>query len=177
MRRVIVGIGCLTALAACVVNVGADRGEGSAVAKLVAASGSPVSGRIVFSDEAGRLMLGVEVVGLGLNADHGMHIHEHGQCDQPAFESAGDHFNPEGGAHAYPKSGPSHAGDLPNLRANAHGEARYGVAVDTIATLQSGAHSIIGRSIVIHRNKDDYRAQPSGDSGPRIACGVIELAK
>ena len=171
MRTLIVSAGCAFAIAGCAT---ADLPEHRAVAQLIAAPGSSSAGRVMFTERAGQLLVRAEVAGLRANAEHGMHVHEIGRCDTPDFETAGGHFNPAGGPHAYPAVSGSHAGDLPNVRSDARGEARYSAESHSGATLQSGPRSIIGRSIVIHRDADDYRSQPSGSSGPRIACGVIQ---
>jgi len=86
--------------------------------------------------------------------------------------SAAGHFNPDGKAHGSPGSAHSHAGDLPNLKADANGNANYSAKV-TGLTVNTGPAGIVGRSVVIHRDPDDYKSQPAGNSGPRLACGLI----
>jgi Cu-Zn family superoxide dismutase len=107
---------------------------------------------------------------------HAIHIHERGQCD-PAmgFESAGDHFAPGSTAHGYMAAQGPHAGDMPNQVVGADGKLQAGMFNSNV-TLMKGANSLFdndGSAIVIHAGADDYRSQPSGDSGDRAACGVI----
>ncbi|MEY2797479.1 MAG: hypothetical protein RLZZ119_960 [Pseudomonadota bacterium] len=103
---------------------------------------------------------------------HGFHIHEKGDCSAPDAMSAAGHFNPDGKPHGSPGGSHSHAGDLPNLKADANGNANYSAKVHGI-TVNTGPAGIVGRSVVIHRDPDDYKSQPAGNSGPRIACGLI----
>ena len=84
----------------------------------------------------------------------------------------GGHFNPYGKPHGHHSSGERHAGDLPALRANKAGRANVQVELDQI-TLRSGKANIIGRALIIHADPDDYKTQPTGNAGARIACGVI----
>lgn len=101
------------------------------------------------------------------NCDHpvfGLHIHEGGSCtgnEQDPFANVGTHFNPEGCLH------PAHAGDLPPLFSN-HGDAWMAVVTDRF-----DLRSVLGRAIVIHSAPDDFRTQPGGASGEKMACGVI----
>jgi Cu-Zn family superoxide dismutase len=106
---------------------------------------------------------------------HGLHVHAAGKCDPPDFTSAGDHFNPTNKKHGTQNPGGPHAGDLPNMVVAASGEA--GVDVTTRAvTLGPGPTSLLrpgGTSLVIHAAADDNRTDPAGNTGARIACGVI----
>jgi Cu-Zn family superoxide dismutase len=89
--------------------------------------------------------------------------------------SAGGHFNPEGKSHGAPMDMSRHMGDMGNLEADESGKAHLEY-VD--ATLQlNGPDSILGRSLIIHKNEDDLKTQPTGNAGPRVACGVIGTAK
>lgn len=110
--------------------------------------------------------------------EHGIHIHTVGKCDGPAFTTAGGHFNPTNahhGAHNTQDPHP-HLGDLMNLVVNKKGEGKGTFVVSDI-TLDEGANSLFhdgGTSLVIHAKSDDLMSDPSGNSGDRIACGVIE---
>ena len=107
---------------------------------------------------------------------HGMHIHAVGKCDAPDFKSAGGHFNPDMKKHGMNNPDGMHAGDLPNIEVGADGKAKVKVTAAHV-TLTSGDHSLFhdgGTSLVIHEKADDYMTDPSGNSGNRIACGVIE---
>ncbi len=107
---------------------------------------------------------------------HGIHIHAAGKCEPPEFTSAGAHFNPTGKKHGlYNPEGP-HAGDLPNLDVAADGTGQVHYVLHGV-TLGSGPTSLLGgdgTSVVIHANPDDYGTDPAGNSGARIACGVIQ---
>ena len=112
--------------------------------------------------------------------NHGFHIHNTGACTTPDFKSAGDHFNPFDKLHGFDNPQGPHAGDLPNLLAGKDGVAEM-TMVDTLVTLKKGKRNSLlkpgGTSIVIHQNPDDYKSQPSGNSGQKIACGVIRPLK
>jgi Cu-Zn family superoxide dismutase len=145
-----------------------------ATASLVDSSGSRV-GVATLSDSAGSGWLAVSVTGLtpGL---HGMHIHESGTCTTPDFQSAGGHFNPDGKQHGTRNPEGPHAGDLPNLLVEDDGSADTTLAISS-ALLAEGPASMLGtqgRSLVIHADPDDEKTDPSGNSGARVVCGVIE---
>lgn len=141
---------------------------------LVARSGGAVAGALVFSEGQGGVRLRGEVRGLKAGAEHGFHIHEKGDCSAPDATSAGGHFNPGGTPHGRHGTGVHHAGDLPSLVADAQGVAKIDALIDGV-TLGSGPTSIVGRSVIVHRDPDDFVTQPTGNSGPRIGCGVIVL--
>ncbi|HSB72778.1 MAG TPA: superoxide dismutase family protein [Candidatus Methylomirabilis sp.] len=106
---------------------------------------------------------------------HGIHLHAIGKCDPPDFSTAGGHFNPAGRQHGLKNPGGPHAGDLPNLDIAADG--RGGLDhVTRLVTLAPGPTSLFGpqgTAVVIHANPDDAVTDPSGSSGGRIACGVL----
>lgn len=108
---------------------------------------------------------------------HAIHIHEVGKCDPPKFESAGGHFNPHGKEHGYLNPKGMHAGDLPNLEVEENGSLELMTETNEIS-LEKGADNSLfdndGSSIVIHAGPDDYKTDPAGNSGDRIACGIIE---
>jgi Cu-Zn family superoxide dismutase len=141
-----------------------------AAATLEARSGSKVSGVVSFRASGDKLLVSGSFSGLTPNAEHGFHVHEKGDCSAPDASSAGGHFNPTGTPHG-PAGAAHHAGDLPNIRADAAGNASYQVAIEGVDI--AGPLGIVGRSVVVHRDRDDYTSQPAGNSGPRIACGVI----
>jgi Cu-Zn family superoxide dismutase len=146
----------------------------AAVAVLAPTTGSTASGTVRFTQAGDRVRVRGEIRGLRPGAEHGFHVHEKGDCSAPDATSAGPHFNPGGAQHGRPGSGAHHAGDLQNLRANAQGIVDEEVRFDGL-TLSAGTNSIAGRALVVHRDPDDYASQPAGNSGPRIACGVITV--
>lgn len=106
---------------------------------------------------------------------HAIHIHEVGKCEAPKFTSAGGHFNPAHKQHGFMMPEGMHAGDLPNLEVPANGKIRFEY-FDPHATL-SGENTVFdadGSAVVVHAKADDYKSQPAGDAGDRVACGVIE---
>ena len=107
--------------------------------------------------------------------EHAFHIHAVGKCETP-FESAGPHFNPGNHKHGI-MSGPGHAGDMPNLHVLQSGELTVEV-LNSAVTLEKGKPNSLfdsdGSSIVIHDKPDDYKSDPAGNAGDRIACGVIQ---
>jgi len=106
---------------------------------------------------------------------HGLHIHQVGRCDAPMFESAGAHFNPDRRAHGFLNPEGPHAGDLPNLFVPASTELSVDYLIPNV-TLENGPRSLIdadGSALMMHEGKDDYRTDPAGDAGDRLACGVI----
>lgn len=112
----------------------------------------------------------------GERGEHGFHIHETGECVAPDFTSAGGHFNPTGVGHGLLDPDGPHAGDLPNLWIEADGSADYTVTTDLIS-LEAGDRTIFdsdGSAFVLHADADDYLTDPAGDSGSRLACGVIQ---
>lgn len=110
---------------------------------------------------------------------HGFHIHDTGACTPPDFKSAAGHFNPFQKRHGKDNPAGRHAGDLPNLEVKQDGTAQM-TAVATGATLKQGPASLLkagGTAIVIHAGPDDYKSDPTGNSGDRVACGVIVKEK
>ncbi len=133
---------------------------------LVNSAGASV-GQVQAEQRAGGTYLRIAAEGL-VPGEHGLHLHMVGRCDGPAFQSAGGHWNPAGKQHGHLNPLGAHAGDLPNLTVSANGRG-------AINFLVAGgvAGDADGTSLVIHAKPDDYRTDPSGNSGDRIACAVI----
>jgi superoxide dismutase, Cu-Zn family len=155
----------------------ASLGGGSAATAvaLQSRSGSSVTGSLQLRDSAAGLRITGEVRGLKPDAEHGFHIHEKGDCSAPDAASAGGHFNPAGAPHGRMGAGAHHAGDMPNIKANAQGVAKVDQTVAGV-TLAAGPNGAAGRALVVHRDPDDYSSQPAGNAGPRVACGVVPAA-
>jgi Cu-Zn family superoxide dismutase len=106
--------------------------------------------------------------------EHAFHIHEVGKCEPP-FKSAGGHFNPAHREHGMENAKGMHAGDLPNIYVPENGKLKFDVFA-TAVSLGKGENSLFdadGSALVIHAGKDDYKTDPAGDAGARIACGVV----
>ncbi len=107
--------------------------------------------------------------------DHAIHVHQTAKCDPPDFKSAGGHFNPDNKKHGLENPEGPHAGDLPNFTVDAAGKARTTLTAHGI-TMGDDSHSVFsggGTALVIHAKADDNKTDPAGNSGDRIACGVI----
>ncbi|MCX7057407.1 MAG: superoxide dismutase family protein [Proteobacteria bacterium] len=146
--------------------------EPTASSTLESRSASNVVGHVALTEHKSVVHARVDLQGLAPGSEHGFHIHDKGDCSAPDASSAGGHFNPAGVAHGRAGSAPHHAGDAGSVLANAKGEVHTELLLDGV-TLASGPLSIVGRSLVVHRDRDDYSSQPAGNAGPRVACGVI----
>jgi len=143
-----------------------------ATAQLKPTKGSKTFGEATFEQVGDLIRVVVFVQGLKPEQEHGLHIHEAADCSGDATGAKG-HFNPHGKPHGLPGIAERHAGDLPALKANKAGRANIHVDVDII-TLTPGPANIIGRALIVHADPDDYKTQPTGNAGARIACGVIQ---
>ena len=145
-----------------------------ATAALQPTKGSKAFGEATFEEvEGGKVRVIVFAQGLRPEREHGFHIHEAGDCSSGDGMSTKGHFNPHGKPHGHPTSGERHAGDLPALKAGKDGRANLDVTMDIIA-VRPGPASVVGRGLIIHADPDDYKTQPTGNAGARIACGVIK---
>lgn len=143
-----------------------------AAATLKPASASQAHGDVTLVQDGEQVAVRVRVSGLAPNREHGFHVHEKGDCSAPDASSAGEHFNPAKMQHGSPMGGEHHAGDLPSLMSDAAGNAATSFKV-TGVLLGSGAADLMGKALVVHADPDDHASQPAGNSGQRIACGVI----
>ncbi len=142
-------------------------------AVLAPTAGNSAAGTLTLGSVAGGVRVQGRITGLMPGTTHGFHIHEHGDCSAPDASSAGGHFNPTHTDHGDPSAMIHHAGDIPNQVADAQGAMDVDVVVHGV-TLDTGAgDDVLGRAVVVHRDRDDYATQPSGNSGPRVACGAI----
>ena len=146
----------------------------TATAILLPTTGNAGAGVVTFQliSEDHVLVKG-KIRGLKPNQEHGFHAHEKGDCSSGDGMSTGGHFNPNGKPHGTPL-GDHHAGDFPAITADAYGVAEVEFVVSGV-TLGSGATDLVGRGLIVHAKQDDYTTQPTGNSGARIACGVIKL--
>lgn len=149
---------------------GIARGRAMRV-KLTPRCGADVTGEVVFRQIGDSVRVTAWVSGAS-PGEHGIHIHESGDCSDHDFSAAGDHFNPTGEPHACPPEVHRHAGDLGNITIGADGKGRLDLTTDLIS-LTGGDRSIRNRAVILHDGADDCTSQPSGNSGGRLACGVI----
>lgn len=164
----LVYVSCLCFLTAC-----ATQPQGpSASAQLAPTKGSMTSGLVTFTQTGSNVLVNADIRGLKPNAEHGFHIHDKGDCSSGDGMSTGGHFNPTTEPHGAHGTGNHHSGDLPSLVADANGVAKLRFESSTI-TINSGVTNIIGRGLIVHRDPDDYKTQPTGNAGPRLACAVI----
>ncbi len=145
-----------------------------AIAVLSSASGSKVTGTVIFTKAGDELKVVADVTGL-TPGKHGFHVHEFGDCSAPDATSAGGHFNPAKHQHGDRAVTDRHVGDLGNLEADASGKAHLEWS-DKMMKL-SGEDSILGLAVIVHEKEDDLKSQPVGNAGGRLACGVIGVAK
>ena len=148
--------------------------RGRAVAVVKDADGKIVGTAIAAKSDHG---LRVRIKTLTLSTgEHGLHIHAVGKCDAPKFTTAGPHWNPDGKQHGRDNPNGSHSGDLPNLIVDA--KQRGNLSFDLHEADLFGVGGLLdadGSAIVIHAKADDYKTDPTGNSGDRIACGVFVL--
>ncbi len=172
------GIGLAIAIAlACSTGLAAiDDQTRDAVARLEPTKGSKVSGTARFQPEGkDHVRITLSISGLNPGAAHGLHVHEKGDCSAPDATSAGPHFALPDQRHGDGQSGQHHAGDLGNIEADDQGKAELTITVpDSKLSLTGGPVDVVGRALIVHGGVDDLKSQPAGDSGPRVACGVIE---
>jgi Cu-Zn family superoxide dismutase len=171
MKKLVVTGLCAAALAAC--SDMESKPGAMASATLRPASGSQVQGKVTFTQAGANVRVAGEVTGL-TPGPHGFHLHEKGDCSTPDATSAGAHFNPGAHKHGGPMSAERHAGDFGNITADAAGKAMVNVTVGGISVAAGQPNSIAGRGLVVHAQADDEKTDPTGNSGGRIACGVIQ---
>lgn len=133
---------------------------------------SPTQGTVKFSQVRDTVSVSGSVTGLAPNARHAFHVHEKGDCSSPDFNSAGGHFNPTSQPHGAHGGGKHHVGDMPELMTDANGTAN--ISFNSSSLKLRGPNSIIGKAVIVHAAPDDVNAQPSGNAGARLVCGVIK---
>ncbi len=133
--------------------------------------GNEVHGTVTFMATDKGVLVAVDVDGL-TPGKHGFHIHEKGDCNSPDGSAAGGHFNPHSMEHGSPEDATRHDGDMGNIIADVKGHAHLEYIDPKISLV--GEHTVIGRSVIVHAGEDDFKTQPTGNAGARVACGVIE---
>lgn len=183
MKTALLAAACAMTLAACATtSPSAPGASGPAVSTakaarvvLAPASGSLVSGTLNLVPTPDGVRIAGEIGGLSRGGTHAIHIHETGDCSAADASSAGGHFNPGNDPHGRAGQGAHHGGDMDNLVANAQGVAQVGVHAHGVTLGGGAANDVARRAVVVHRQADDYRSQPAGNAGDRIACGIIEI--
>ncbi len=146
----------------------------TALVALLPTKGHRTSGTLNFEvTPGGNVSVNGQLGGLTPNAEHGFHIHEKGDGKSPDGSSAGAHFNPDMMDHGNPESGAHHAGDMLNIKADATGNATVKLELKGVTLRDGGPKDLIGKGVIVHEKADDYKSQPAGDSGARVACGSI----
>src|SRR6187551_3399537 len=164
MKHLFAPLAAALVLAACASSASGPR----AVAQLQSTTGNTTSGTVSFVQSGDKVLVSGEIRGLKPGSPHGFHVHEKGDCSSGDGMSAGGHYNPAGKPHGS-LSTDHHAGDLPNVMADSSGNASITVMIPGL-TIGSGPADIVGKGLIVHRDPDDYKSQPAGNAGPRIAC-------
>jgi Cu-Zn family superoxide dismutase len=131
-----------------------------------------IKGTIKFTQEANGVHIVADVSGVK-PGKHGLHVHQNATCGAPPFKEAGDHLDPYGMKHGCASDNMRHLGDLGNIVVGANGKGHLDTVVTRIS-LSDPYHLIVGKAIVLHAGEDDCKTMPAGNSGDRIACGVIK---
>jgi Cu-Zn family superoxide dismutase len=168
MKHTIMPTALTTLLATCFeVAAGAQ----TATATLAPTAGNTAAGTVTFTQKGDKVIVNAKVSGFAPGG-HGFHVHEKGDCSAPDGMTAGGHFNPTGKPHGDPAAPDHHAGDMAMLQADANGNATLTAELGVIS-VGSGPTDIVGKSVIVHKDADDFKTQPTGNSGARVACGVI----
>lgn len=166
-------VASVAAVAAC--QTTSYEESATATAALKPTKGNKTYGEVTFEQVGDKVRVIANIVGLKPGQEYGFHVHEAGDCSSDDGMSAKGHFNPYGKPHGHYGSKERHAGDMPNLKADAKGRARMNVEVDTM-TVKPGPASIVGKGLIVHASPDDYKSQPTGNAGARLACAVIQAS-
>jgi Cu-Zn family superoxide dismutase len=173
----IIVVGAAAFVAACAQLQQVVGRQATAVVTINGPAGEPLGGGDLWQDTSGRVHVELRLQGLPPGV-HAIHFHSVARCEgtsTPTFSSAGGHFNPLNKQHGLQNPAGPHAGDAPNFTVDNNGGATVNFVTDRV-TLTAGALSLLdadGSSLVIHAQADDQVSQPSGNSGDRIACGVV----
>jgi superoxide dismutase, Cu-Zn family len=171
-KAAILPLACSLLLGACATMDQADQTSTLARATLSDAAGASV-GTVRIEQSGTALSLVADVRGMS-TGQHGIHMHTTGKCEAPGFTSAGGHLNPTAHQHGTMNPAGPHLGDLPNITVAADGTGTLSAPLSgTAATVLASLFDTDGTAIVVHAGPDDYKTDPSGNSGGRVACGVL----
>ncbi|QSX74392.1 superoxide dismutase family protein [Lysobacter arenosi] len=149
----------------------------AATVNLASASASLVSGKLSVVPMGDGVHLTGEIGGFAPYSTHAIHIHEKGDCSAADASSAGGHFNPSASPHGKVDSGAHHGGDMNNIVADGEGVAKVNVHAKGVTLGGGAANDVAGKAVIVHASADDYKTQPTGNAGGRIACGVITVTQ
>ena len=144
-----------------------------AFAQLSPASGSNATGSVTFEETNDGVRITVQATGIS-PGKHALHLHENGDCSAPDATSAGGHWNPTNMPHGKRGSGQFHKGDIDNVEAKADSSVNYEEEIEGWTIGGPDSTNILNKAVILHQGADDFKSQPSGDAGSRIACGVIK---
>jgi superoxide dismutase, Cu-Zn family len=148
-------------------------GQEEASTTLTSTTDTDFSGTVRFTKEGTGLRVSADFKGVDKPGPHGFHVHETGDCASHDFHTAGGHFNPAGTPHGCPPN-ERHAGDFGNVEIAADGSAHFEQSTDLLTL--DGPNSVVGKALIFHGGTDDCATQPTGNSGDRVACGVVQLS-
>lgn len=156
-------------------SLGQAMGAPPLTAELISGKGQKIKGKFEFKEVGSKVEISGKVEGLSPNGKHGIHLHENAK-NEPCkgdFTSVGGHFNPSGKSHGAPDKGSEvHGGDLGNLEANGKGIAQFKLTKEGLKL--GGPSGLKGRALIVHAKADDFKTQPTGGAGDRIACGILQ---
>jgi Cu-Zn family superoxide dismutase len=145
-------------------------GRATAVANLEPTTGNSAKGTVTFTQAGDVVRVSANLTGL-TPGEHAFHIHEKGDCSSGDGMSTGGHYNPGGKPHG-PQSGAHHAGDMPSITADTNGNVSATFELHGVS-IGGDAADIVGHGLIVHRDADDFKTQPTGNAGPRVACAAI----
>jgi Cu-Zn family superoxide dismutase len=151
----------------------AMAGGGAAATAQMQGTGGRDLGTLTLTESGGGISVSGQLTGLA-PGEHGFHIHATGKCEGPSFETAGAHWNPTNKGHGTNNPAGPHLGDMSNITVGA--DSSVNVQATTPGGTLHGENALLdgdGAAVIIHADADDYKSNPSGNSGKRIACGVV----
>ncbi len=153
-----------------------EEKEPDALASLAPKSGTRSRGEMQFFTSGTEVQLKLVVSGL-TPGRHAVHLHEKGDCSAPDAESAGPHWNPTNVAHGHLEMPPAHLGDIGNIEVGGDGRGTLVFSTSYWSIGTGRDNDIVGKAVVIHASVDDFASQPAGNSGKRVACGVVRAGR
>jgi Cu-Zn family superoxide dismutase len=150
-----------------------SMGPNEAQVTLKSTTDSDFTGIVTFTKEGNGLRVSAHFTGVDKPGQHGLHVHETGDCSAHDFHTAGGHFNPANTPHGCPPA-ERHAGDFGNVEIAADGSGHLDQTTDLLSL--EGQNGVVGKALILHGGQDDCQTQPTGNSGDRLACGVVQMS-